>query len=888
MPLASPTVSTASFGRVGVSGQVRLTELNRPGQNDAVVYLTTKTFDRALQNAFLSGGQHRKRHDKVKIVLGSLRDADPFATLQVTHHGETRIKNCRKYDLGDGWRLVTAQSDKVCIFLFVGTHDDTDSWLEGHKGESFGVKDGRLIRVPGTSSEERLQRAYVVDGTATPLVELLDAETLDYLLDGLPRSVSRPIEALDGAASSAALEAALDGVADETKRVFIAAVLHLLRSGDVDGARTRVDLARGLIDPVEDLPTGDFITIEDGSEVRQLRVGSPEYERWLLAFEKRSSWHDWFLFLHPEQERVVKADYAGSAQLSGVSGSGKTCVVVRRALRLAEARKDARVLVLTLNRSLAGLLRHLVEASSVDATLSARVHVTSFFELARDLLVRFEPENARHYEDVTWRLNEHVDEIFREYYRLWANNDDGAILLATHKSLTARGVSGETYLREEFDWIRSALPPDTRANYLMLERKGRKFPISGERRREILEGLEGWEKKMRAVGVIDYLGLTSALARHSHRIRAEYDYVLVDEAQDFGTTELSIVRRLVEAGSNDLFLCGDVAQTVLPKHRSLSEAGIIGAVRERIQQNYRNSREILAAAYDLLKQNLHEELFDSADLEILDPRFANFSGPVPMALAASSLSQELAYARAFAATRLQQGERNVCIALAGFSSRDVRDFAVQCGAAFLDGAYDPSANRLVFSDLEQTKGYEFDVLVIVNCCDGVLPSRDAPPEEAFRDTCKLYVAMTRAKRELILSFSGAASPWIKSVGATIATDDWSSFEAYDPALASPLPSRLPEIEQHEALGNDVWSLPGRSFLYTPHALDLTLEAQEKLEELVDGRGSRIAGSGRRLRWATVGALREDLQISRRNDHLLGPRVAEELRDRLSQLSSWPT
>ena len=41
------------------------------------------------------------------------------------------------------------------------------------------------------------------------------------------------------------------------------------------------------------------------------------------------------MFLHPEQEKVVQADYPGVTQLSGVSGSGKTCVAVRRALRFA-------------------------------------------------------------------------------------------------------------------------------------------------------------------------------------------------------------------------------------------------------------------------------------------------------------------------------------------------------------------------------------------------------------------------------------------------------------------------------------------------------------------------------------------------------------------------
>src|SRR5262249_52985977 len=156
-----------------------------------------------------------------------------------------------------------------------------------------------------------------------------------------------------------------------------------------------------------------------------------------------------------------------------------------------------------------------------------------------------------------------------------------------------RGVSGEKYVREEFDWVRSAADPQLRAQYLNLERSGRKFPITVDWRHNVLKGLIGWEKKMQAVGVVDYLGLTSALAPHIDKIVPRYTNVLVDEAQDFGTTELRIIRRLVSPGPNDLLLCGDVAQTVLPKHRSLKDAKIDVSTRERITQNYRNSHEIL-------------------------------------------------------------------------------------------------------------------------------------------------------------------------------------------------------------------------------------------------------------------------------------------------------
>jgi hypothetical protein len=855
--------------------------LSPSGMTEGISYFTTKTFDKALKDAFLSGGQHRKKHDRVKIVLGSLRDPDPFITLKVTNHGEKRIKNCVKYDLGDAWRLVTCQTDKTCTFLFVGDHEDTESWLDGHKNETIGVKDKRMIRVPGVGHDPIL-RPVLVDHHDQPLVEKLDIEASNHLLAGLPASLVLKFGTLDGGSSSQELGKLVELVPNGDKAELLRTVFVLLLEGNVDGAQAHVDLSMGRIAPVEDY-TKDILEVSDGEDVRRIRIGSSEYETWIRAFESKAEWQEWFLFLHPEQEKIVKADYPGSSQLSGVSGSGKTCVAVRRAMRLAED-DGARVLLLTLNRSLAGLLRKLVDSACQDENVRKRIEVTSFFELAQKLLTVFEPANKRHYEDVTWKLDEHVDEIFREYYRCWANSHDAAVLLPLHKSLIARGVSGETYIRQELDWIRSAVPPLQRDEYLTLERKSRKFPISADRRRDLLQGLDGWEAKMRAVGVIDYLGLTSALAAHVDKIKPGYTSILVDEAQDFGTTELSIVRLLVPAGPNDIFLCGDVAQTILPKHRSLPDAGIKSLTRERIQQNYRNSREILAAAYDLLKKNLHEELFESSDLEILDPRFANFSGPVPVALAADALQSEIAYARSYADTRLKLGARSVCVAFAGFSSRDITEFARQCGVTALDGAYDPSAGSLVFSDLEQTKGYEFEVLIVVNCCEHVLPAVDSPSEEEFRDICKLYVAMTRARRELVLSFHGSASRWIKAVSSTIAMDDWSSCESLNDAFSQGVPKVLPETDPILAIAN--WLvLSGPQFIYTSSALGLSIEAQDKLTEMVDGRGLTRGGGRRRLKWPTMLSLINDLNESRVNDSLVGPVVADEIRSKLTDLAS---
>ena len=136
-----------------------------------------------------------------------------------------------------------------------------------------------------------------------------------------------------------------------------------------------------------------------------------------------------------------------------------------------------------------------------------------------------------------------------------------------------------------------------RPRYMSLNRLGRRIPLQEEARSRLLRGLSDWETKMREVGVTDYLGLTTALSRHIDKIKPCFEHIIVDEAQDFGTSELTILRKLCSEGANDLFLCGDIAQHVLPKHRSLVDAGIntSGRIR-RIIRNYRNSREILKAA----------------------------------------------------------------------------------------------------------------------------------------------------------------------------------------------------------------------------------------------------------------------------------------------------
>ena len=65
-----------------------------------------------------------------------------------TKYGEKRIKNCRKYDLGCGYRLITLQRGETVFIPFLGTHDACQLWLEKNSRlKDYDAGAGRTIRV---------------------------------------------------------------------------------------------------------------------------------------------------------------------------------------------------------------------------------------------------------------------------------------------------------------------------------------------------------------------------------------------------------------------------------------------------------------------------------------------------------------------------------------------------------------------------------------------------------------------------------------------------------------------------------------------------------------------------------------------------------------------
>lgn len=314
----------------------------------------------SLRALYKRGGPYQKAAKTVEMVIGRIASGcqDPFEGIALTKHGENRVPKCRKYDLAGFCRLLTVVDDAFCYLLYAGSHDDCEKWLERNRGFAPVVDTkGRLIKA--TKSDDNLDPKTRVQGSSDysygKLYKKLAEADFDFLVESLPRGIVRRIEEFESISDEDEIVEIAKAIEDRERSVAIHDIFVLLRQGNLKAAQTRMLLFRG-----EVAPPKPETEIKHGEDLRTIPTDSPQYAELFKHFVQTADYRDWMVFMHPEQERVAKAEFSGPAKLVGVSGTGKTCIVVRRAVALAERYPSGNILVLTLNRPLATLIKDLV------------------------------------------------------------------------------------------------------------------------------------------------------------------------------------------------------------------------------------------------------------------------------------------------------------------------------------------------------------------------------------------------------------------------------------------------------------------------------------------------------------------------------------------------
>ncbi len=98
-----------------------------------------------LQKADKKAAIAVKEADNIIHKLAS--GVPPESAGLMTRHGEYRVHNCLKYDLGGGYRLITVKNEDHLFVMFIGTHDECHRWLENKKSRQPKISKNRSEKI---------------------------------------------------------------------------------------------------------------------------------------------------------------------------------------------------------------------------------------------------------------------------------------------------------------------------------------------------------------------------------------------------------------------------------------------------------------------------------------------------------------------------------------------------------------------------------------------------------------------------------------------------------------------------------------------------------------------------------------------------------------------
>jgi Nuclease-related domain/AAA domain/UvrD-like helicase C-terminal domain len=246
----------------------------------------------------------------------------------------------------------------------------------------------------------------------------------------------------------------------------------------------------------------------------------------------------------------------------------------------------------------------------------------------------------------------------------------------------------------------------------------------------------------------------------------QYTALLVDEAHDFEDHWLAIATKLVNPATKSLLVLYDDAQSIYQSQRRkfhFASVGIEARGRTSILKlNYRNTAEVLALAMHCAQRLLADahESGDDDRVPLVQPASAGRRGRLPLLLQARDADDEAEQVAQRIVSALAEGlspDEIGIVCRAKYLMKPIeralarRGLPLQSMAATAYRHFDWKHPSIKLLTMHSAKGLEFRLVVVAGV--QALPMKGEGTDTAAR---LLYVAMTRATHELVLSAHGAS------------------------------------------------------------------------------------------------------------------------------------
>lgn len=458
---------------------------------------------------------------------------------------------------------------------------------------------------------------------------------------------------------------------------------------------------------------------------------------------------DWTRFLHPSQRAIVEGAFNGPVKVTGSAGTGKTVVAMHRARHLA--RQGRRVLLTTFVTTLCQNLERNLRVLCTPAELE-KIDVSTVHSRALNRVRQIDPE--------AYPVK---DDTVRE-------------LLAKHAMQAGAEVTPE-FLQAEWDNVIQLQGIGSWDEYRDAERRGRGSPLNVRERRHLWKVFAHVRETLEARSAFTWSDLCrrGTALLESGGVSSPYEAAVVDEVQDLKPPEIRFLAGLAGKRPDGLMLCGDAGQRIYPGGFSLRKLGIEVRGRSHVLRiNYRTTEQIRRFA-DGLRGDSADDMDGGAE-----PSRGTRSllrGPEPACHGYASADEEARGAVASVQRLLDEGLSPGEMALFARTARlldPMRERLEAAGIPHLDLARSSGREEggVRLGTMHRAKGLEFKAVLLLGCSDGMVPLRsvveratDPADREAAltRERQLLYVSLTRARDEAILSWVGEPSPFLADV-----------------------------------------------------------------------------------------------------------------------------
>jgi hypothetical protein len=717
----------------------------------------------ALSNDFFKafGRLPEKARGKVATFISKFRDNPRSPGLNYERIEGGKDPFIRSIRVDQEIRCIVRAPDTgdTYVLLWIDKHDDAYQWARRrtcHVNRVSGalqvvdVEAAELAvgdAIAAAVSEALANQAPVVQPAQSPAkVGSLFAHCSDdqLMLLGVPEALLPAVRAVNSDEALSRLIAwvpqdCVDGLillADGKPIEAVIEELERQRPAAIDPT----DVAAALETPES---KAEFLVITD-DDVLEAMLSAP-LERWRV-------------FLHPSQRRLVERQWSGAVRVLGGAGTGKTVVAMHRARWLAKelikTGASGRVLFTTYTRNLATDIRaNLTKICSPEELQRIEViHLDGWvmtFLKGQGLQVRVFNEEAR---DSCWSLAMDVAD-------------------------TALGLD-ERFYREEWKDVVLAQGCRSRDEYLMARRVGRGTRLSRPQRAQIWPVFDAVRAEFRQRGLWEPEEAKQIAADLIHKANQPplYAAVVVDEAQDLDVASFSLLRALVgEPRANDLFIVGDPHQRIYGKPLVLSRCGIdIRGRARKLRINYRTTEETRAWASAVLHGLDFDDLDGGSDPASDYRSLLHGDQPLVQGFEDPGEEQRFLVNTLRQLREEQQSLASTCVA--GRTNKAVEKLeALLKGEGFAtrvikaEESDDPSDPALRLATMHRVKGLEFDQVFLPALDASQMPLQvernkrpDALSRELFeqQERSLLHVAATRAKKRVVVSYSGQPSPFI--------------------------------------------------------------------------------------------------------------------------------